>query len=110
MNKLKINILALATVVAGLGLPSCSDSFLDVSSKTESTTGNFYKTEGDAWRALIGCYDGWRQISSAPQIGFYVASTVMSDETYGATGNGDGWGYQAVDRFDNSVSPGDLNL
>lgn len=48
MNKLKINILALATVVAGLGLPSCSDSFLDVSSKTESTTGNFYKTEGDA--------------------------------------------------------------
>lgn len=110
MNKLKINILALATVVAGLGLPSCSDSFLDVTSKTESTTGNFYRNEGDAWRALVGCYDGWRQISSNPQIGFYVASTIMSDETYGGVGTGDAWNYQAVDRFDNAVSPGDLNL
>lgn len=110
MNKIKYNILTLAAIASGLGMTSCSESFLDVSSKTESTTGNFYKTEGDAWRALLGCYDGWRQISSNPGIGFYVASTVMSDETFGGTGNGDGYGYQAIDRFDNSVSPGDLNL
>ncbi|MCM1489850.1 MAG: RagB/SusD family nutrient uptake outer membrane protein [Muribaculum sp.] len=110
MNKLKINILALAALASGMGLTSCSDSFLDVSSKTESTTGNFYKTEGDAWRALLGCYDGWRQISSNPGYGFYVLSTVLSDETYGGTGNGDGYGYQAVDHFDNTLSPGDLNL
>lgn len=110
MNKFKLNILALVAAAAGMGLSACSDSFLDVSSKTESTTGNFYKTEGDAWRALIGCYDGWRQISSAPGYGIYVAATVMGDEAYGGTGNGDGFGYQAVDRHDNAISPGDLNL
>lgn len=91
-------------------MTSCSESFLDVSSKTESNTENFYKTEGDAWRALLGCYDGWRQISSAPGIGFYVASTVMGDECYGATGKGDGFGYQAIDAFDPMKSPSDMQL
>jgi hypothetical protein len=89
---------------------SCSDSFLDTSSKTESSTDNFYKTETDAWRALVGCYDGWRQIASVPGVGIYVASTVMSDETYGGTGNGDGRTYQVIDRFDISQSPSDLNI
>lgn len=112
MKKLKSNIYALGLIAAGvMGLSTaCSESFLDVSSKTESNTDNFYKSENDAWRALIGCYDGWRQIASSPGIGIYIASTVMSDETYGATGNGDGRGYQAIDRFDQSESPGDLQL
>jgi hypothetical protein len=110
MNKFKYSILSLS-VVAMLGsLSSCSDSFLDVSSKTESTTGNFYKDETDAWRALVGCYDGWRQISSNPGIGFYVASTVMSDETYGGVGNSDSRNYQVIDRFDINESPSDLNI
>lgn len=109
MNKLKFNILTLG-VVGALSLTSCSESFLDVSSKTDSNTENFYKTEGDAWRALLGCYDGWRQISSAPGVGFYVASTVMGDETYGATGNGDGFGYQVIDSFDPLKSPSDMQI
>lgn len=109
MNKFKFNILTLG-VVGALSMTSCSESFLDVSSKTESNTENFYKTEGDAWRALLGCYDGWRQISSAPGIGFYVASTVMGDECYGATGQGDGFGYQAIDAFDPMKSPSDMQL
>ncbi len=109
MNKFKFNILTLG-VVGALSMTSCSESFLDVSSKTESNTENFYKTEGDAWRALLGCYDGWRQISSAPGVGFYVASTVMGDECYGATGNGDGFGYQAIDAFDPMKSPSDMQL
>jgi hypothetical protein len=107
--KYSIISLSVAAMLTG-GFTSCKDSFLDVESKTSSTTGNFYKTEADAWRALVGCYDGWRQISSNPGISFYVASTVMSDETYGATGNGDGRGYQVIDRFDQSQSPSDLNL
>jgi hypothetical protein len=92
------------------GFTSCKDSFLDVESKTESTTGNFYKTETDAWRALVGCYDGWRQIASVPGVGIYIASTVMSDETYGATGNGDDRTYQVIDRFDMTQSPAALNI
>lgn len=108
MNKFKINILALG--FAGLGLTACSESFLDVESKTESSTGNFYKTESDAYRALLGCYDGWQCTTSNGGISFYVASEVMADECFGATGNADGRGYQAIDRFDISQSSADLNL
>ncbi|MDE7145363.1 MAG: RagB/SusD family nutrient uptake outer membrane protein, partial [Duncaniella sp.] len=109
MNKFKFNILTFG-VAAGLCFTSCSESFLDVSSKTDSDTDSFYKTEADAWRALVGCYDGWRQVSSAPGIGFYVASTVMSDETYGATGVGDSRNYQLIDHFDLSESPSDMQV
>jgi len=93
-----------------LGVVSCSESYLDVESKTESNTSNFYKTQNDAYRALIGCYDGWRQTSSNPGFAFYVASEVMGAECFGATGNTDGRGYQVVDRFDMAQSSSDLNL
>jgi hypothetical protein len=109
-NKIKYSILSLSLAAFMSGMTSCSDSFLNVDSKTESTTGNFYKTETDAWRALVGCYDGWRQIASVPGVGIYVASTVMSDETYGATGNGDDRSYQVIDRFDINQSPSSLNI
>lgn len=110
MKIFKSSILSVSVATAGLLMGSCSDSFLDVSSKTESNTETFYKTEGDAWRALLGCYDGWRQVSSNPGIGFYVASTVMSDECYGATGYTDARNYQVIDRFDQSESPADLTI
>lgn len=112
MNTLKHNIFILG--IAAIGMmgftTSCAESFLDVESKTEPNTENFYKTEGDAWRALIGCYDGWRQISSSPGIGIMVAASVLSDECYGGTGASDGYGYQALDQFDLSISPADQNL
>lgn len=110
MKLLRNNILMVSMAAASMMMTGCAESFLDVSSKTESTTDNNYRTEGDAWRALIGCYDGWRQVSSAPGIGFYCASIICSDETYGATGNGDGRGWQVVDRFDQNQSPADLNI
>ena len=93
------NIFMASVLLLSLGLASCTDSFLDVTSKTESSTGTFYKTEKDAYRALIGCYDGWRQTSSAMMVGFYMASEVMSAECFGATGNADGRGYQANRRL-----------
>ena len=52
------NIFMASVLLLSLGLASCTDSFLDFTSKTESSTGTFYKTEKDAYRALIGCYDG----------------------------------------------------
>ena len=105
-----LNIFTIGALAAGMALTSCAGSFLDVESKTESNVDNFYSTQNDALRALIGCYDGWRRISSNPGVGFYVASTVMSDETFGATGNGDGFGYQAIDGFNIALSPSDGNL
>lgn len=108
MNKFKLYIMTLG--IAALVLGSCADSFLDVESKTESTTGNFYKTINDARRALYGCYKGWQETSSKGSLAFYVASEIMADECFGATGNTDGYTYQVIDRFDISQSPSDMNL
>ena len=103
-----LNIILLAA--AGLTLAGCSEGFLNTESKTDSTTDNFYKTEADARRALIGCYDGLRQTNSNPSFGFYMIAETMGAECFGGTGNTDGRGYQVADRFDKNQSPADLNL
>lgn len=108
MNKLKYNILVLG--FAGFGLISCTEGFLDVESKTESTTGNFYRTENDAYRALIGCYDGWRTIISGGGTPMYMAAELMSDECFAGAGKADARNYQVLDRFDQSQSPADENI
>ncbi len=108
MNKLKRNILIILGV--SLGLFSCTDSFLDTESKTDLTEGNFYKTIADAEMALVGCYDGFQRTSSNGNLAFYVVSEVLSDNCFGGTGNTDGRGYQALDRFDITQSPSDNNL
>ncbi|MDR0962363.1 MAG: RagB/SusD family nutrient uptake outer membrane protein [Mediterranea sp.] len=108
MNRFKFNILTAGILL--FACTACSESFLDTESKTESTTDNFYKTESDALRALYGCYDGWKHIVSNGGVSFYLASEIMSDECFGATGIADARNYQAIDRFDISQSPADLNL
>ena len=45
MNKIKSNIIAVVLLTLMMGMISCSESFLDVESKTESTTGTSYKNE-----------------------------------------------------------------
>ncbi len=108
MKNIKLNIVV--SGLAALMLTACADSFLDVSSKTESNTATFYKTETDAYRALVGCYDGWQCTTSNNGIAFYLASEVMSDNCFGATGNTDNRDYQAIDRFDITQSSSSLNL
>lgn len=111
MNNIRTKISVCLVALAGLTLGSCSEDFLDVSSKTEPNSQNYYKTESQALRALYGCYDGWRQISSNPgAYPFLMASSIMSDECYGGAGVGDGYGAQLVDRFDQSASPSDMNI
>lgn len=97
-------------LTAGLALSACSDSFLDTESKTESSTGNFYKTENDAYRALVGCYDGWQCTTSSSSVGFYLASEMMADECFAGTGNGDDRNYSVIDRFDISQASAYTNL
>jgi len=106
MNSIK-SYIAIVSGAAILCLGSCSD-YLDVSSKTSLFDQNYYKTIDDAEMALVGCYDGWQLTSGG--LPFYLASEIMSDDCFGATGNGDGRGYQAVDRFDISESPADANM
>lgn len=111
MKNIRTKISVVLVALAGLTLGSCSEDFLDVSSKTEPNSQNYYKTESQALRALYGCYDGWRQVSSNPgPFGFMIASSIMSEECYGGAGAGDGYNAQLVDRFDKSASPSDMNV
>jgi hypothetical protein len=108
MNKLKQYTFAVLGV--GLGLLSCTDSFLDTESKTSLTDDNFYKTIADAEMALVGCYDGFQRTSSNGNLSFYIVSEILSDNCFGGTGFVDKRDYQALDRFDIAQSPSDNNL
>lgn len=89
MKKNTVKI-ALLTILAAGGLTACGEGWLDVSSKTESNSDNFYKTEEDGLRALYACYDGWqRTVSDGPQFSVYQLTETMSDECFGGTGNND---------------------
>lgn len=106
--KFKLHTWALGLLAAGLA--SCTADFLDVESKVESTIDNYYKTESDAYRALVGCYDGWQCTTSSSAVGFYLASEMMADECFGGTGVSDARNYQVIDRFDQSQSSSDQNI
>lgn len=111
MKNIRTKISAALVALTGLALGSCSENFLDVSSKTEPNSQNYYKTEAQAQRALYGCYDGWRQVSSNPgPFGFFIASSIMSDECYGGAGMGDSYNAQLVDRFDKTAAPSEMNV
>ena len=100
MKTNKIKIAALGILAMG-GLASCSDSWLDVASKTESNSGNYYKSQEDGLRSLYACYDGWqRTVSDGPSFTVYQLTETMSDECFGGTGNTDGRNTQILDRFD----------
>ncbi len=105
MKKFFRNIAIVLLAVSGT---ACS---LDTESMSSIDSQTYYKTMADAKAALVGCYDGWRRTAAGgASPSFYEASIIMSDECFGATGNGDGRGYQVVDRFDQSQSPADMNI
>jgi len=102
-----IKICTIAVLLLSLG--ACKKSFLDTEPITTVTDENFYKTPKDAYTALVGCYDGL-QIVWSEGVALPIAAEVMSDNTFGGTGNSDGFGYQMIDEFDKSRSPSDQNL
>jgi starch-binding outer membrane protein, SusD/RagB family len=108
MNKRRFYTIALGLTIL---FSSCAEEFLDVEPQTSVLDNNFYKTVADAEMALVGCYDGY-QVTSSNNGGsaFYVVSEVLSDNTFGGTGNTDGRGYQLLDRFRLAESPSDNNI
>lgn len=90
-----------------LALGSCS---LETEPITQLTDTSFYKTKEDAFTALVGCYDGLQVATGASGIGIPVISEVLSDNCFGGTGNSDGYGYAALDEFDGSRSPSDVDF
>ncbi|THU41207.1 RagB/SusD family nutrient uptake outer membrane protein [Niastella caeni] len=105
MKKLRLYI----PVIALLSLAACKKSFLDTEDVTTATEQNFYKTTDDAWKALVGTYDGLQRVWSG---GFALplATEIMSDNAYGGGGASDGLGIQMMDEFDKLRSPSDQNL
>lgn len=105
MKKLIIYFLT----VALLATTACKKSFLDTEDVTNATEQNFYRTPADAYKALVGVYDGLQRIWSGG-IALPVAAEIMSDDAFGGTGNSDGLGFQMVDEFDKLRSPADQSL
>jgi len=105
MKKLKLFI----PVIALLAFAACKKSFLDTEDVTNASEQNFYKTPDDAWKALVGTYDGLQRVWSGG-IALPVAAEVMSDNAFGGTGNSDGLGYQMMDEFDKLRSPSDQSM
>lgn len=93
-----------------LGLLSLSSCSLDAELYTEQTDANFYKNTNDAYAALVGCYDGLQVVGGKGGFSFPVISEVMSDDCFGGGGTNDGYGSQAMDEFDISRSPADVDL
>jgi hypothetical protein len=112
ITNMKTKILSIAALgLLSVGLTSCGNDFLEVSSKTEGTTGNFYSNEAAANRALIGCYDGWqRTVSDGPTFAFHYLSELLSDECFGGTGANDARNSAVVDRFDMNEDNSQENL
>ena len=106
MKILKIYI----PVIALLSLAACKKSFLDTEDVTSATEQNFYKTQSDAYKALVGVYDGLQRTGSSGSGLAVVATEVMSDNAFGATGNADGFGFQMMDEFDKLRSPSDQDM
>ncbi|UPK67434.1 RagB/SusD family nutrient uptake outer membrane protein [Chitinophaga filiformis] len=105
MKNLKLYIPLLAL----LSLFACKKSFLDTEDVTTATEQNFYKTPADAYKALVGVYDGLQRVW-AGGIALPVAAEIMSDNLYGGGGASDGLGLQMVDEFDKLRSPSDQTL
>ncbi len=101
-----IYIIALLIIFAS---ESCSKSFLDTEDVTTASEQNFYRTPSDAYKALVGCYDGLQSVW-ADGVALPLASEIMADNTFGGTGNSDGFGYQMMDEFDKARSPSDQNM
>jgi starch-binding outer membrane protein, SusD/RagB family len=106
MKKLKLYI----SVIALLSLTACKKSFLNTEDVTSATEQNFYKTPSDAYKALVGVYDGLQRAGSSGFGLAVVATEVMSDNAFGATGNADGFGFQMMDEFDKLRSPSDQDM
>ena len=101
MKRIQYIILA----VAALAFTACGNDYLDVESVTESNSENFFQTESDAYRALVGCYAGWRQTTSDGGITIYLTSNMMSDDCFAGAGMSDAENYNNIDEFDMSNAP-----
>lgn len=85
----------LFTIWIGISCTACSNSFLDSEPLTQTTNENYYKTPGDIWETLVGCYN---QLPGGYG-DFFLIANIASDECYGGGGYTDAYGNQIWDEF-----------
>lgn len=93
-----------------LGLLTLGSCSLETEPITQLTDTNFYKTQNDAYTALVGCYDGLQVATGTGGVGLPVMSEVLSDDCFGGTGNSDPYNYALIDEFDISRAPSYTDL
>src|SRR5690606_12506920 len=104
MRTIKICLLVWLSISLFIG---CSDDFLDTKPLTEKTEPFFFKTQQDAYQALIGCYAAFFDYDNTSYSWWaqFTAAEILSDD--GVAGSAQGIDYEAdaVDRFDIGVNP-----
>jgi len=112
LNITKKSILkaVVAVMLAGT-TASCAESFLDVESKTEPNSDSYYANQAQAWRAVVGCYNGWLMTTTSPgPFGFMLTSIMMSDECYGGGAYGNDFNALVIDRFETRYAPQETSI
>ncbi len=99
MKTIKISILCVSILC---GLTSCNKA-LDLEPITEQTEANFYRTEGEAFQALVAAYDLLQWDT------FELYSEVMGDDCYGGGSNANDIPYMVRMAQSNS-DPADPNI
>lgn len=88
----KINILSIGLLTAAMTLIGCSDSFLEVESKTQQTAEEYYSNPEVMIQSIVAAYspcewNDWNGSQYAPQ---NLMSEIMGDDFYvGGSGPGD---------------------
>ncbi len=105
---MKIYKILLVVITMLFALSSCQ-KFLTTQLMDKKTNKSYYKTPDDAATALVGVYNGmdlmWNGGPALP-----LVAEVASDNTFGGTGSGDGYGWEMMDEFNKAVSPTDASM
>jgi hypothetical protein len=81
-------------------LNSCSESFLDTKQAGVYTVDEFYKTDLQAFQAILGCYDYIQNVYENVEYTALQTYTMMSDEVYaGGSLRGDALRLEEVNEF-----------
>ncbi|MDN3688246.1 RagB/SusD family nutrient uptake outer membrane protein [Cyclobacterium jeungdonense] len=90
----------------------CSDEFLNTEPLTEKTEPFFFKTQQDAYQALIGCYAGFLDYDNTSYSWWaeYTTAEILGDDGVAGSAIGINLEADAVDRFDINVNPSSLNI
>jgi len=107
MKRYKYSTIGLMAL-AMLSLNSCKKFLTTELTAASQTDVSYYKTPSDAFTALVGCYNGLDLIWGGEAIPPMME--VFSDNCFGGTGSGDGYGWEMLDEFNKTISPSDVSI